>query len=173
MRMCLLCLTVMALVCPSAISSYALAPEVTASAPNPDPTYPASQSHAQRGGRSDRQLTLKRDAATFHLHSGTVCFVQPVQGKVTGAVFVGEGNLILDTPAIERSSVKLLTKGDEFVEHFNKLVLRFTTAAMTRSRKLGAIPQQGVTQMCETRRTPCGMTPRSSTTWTRASSRMY
>jgi hypothetical protein len=31
-------------------------------------------------------LTLKRDAATFHLRSGTVCFTTPVAGKVTGAV---------------------------------------------------------------------------------------
>ena len=29
-------------------------------------------------------LKLKRDAGTFHLHSGTVCFVAPVNGKVTG-----------------------------------------------------------------------------------------
>lgn len=161
MRMCLLCLTVMALVCPSAISSHALAPEVTASAPNSDPTYLQLRNLTLSGEAvAIDNLTLKRDAATFHLHSGTVCFVQPVQGKVTGAVFVGEGNLILDPPlAIERSSVKLLTKGDEFVEHFNKLVLRFTTAAMTRSRKLGAIPQQGVMQACcATRRTPCGTT---------------
>ena len=31
-----------------------------------------------------KDFTLRRDAATFHLRSGTVCFVTPVQGKVTG-----------------------------------------------------------------------------------------
>src|SRR5436305_2036198 len=31
-------------------------------------------------------LTIHRDAATFHLRSGSICFVTPVNGKVTGAV---------------------------------------------------------------------------------------
>ena len=73
-----------------------------------------------------------------------MCFVQPVQGKVTGAVFVGEGNLILDPPlAVERSSMKLLTNGDEFVEHFNKLVLRFTDGSYDEIKKAGNHPSEG------------------------------
>ena len=72
-------------------------------------------------------LTLKRDAATFHLRSGNVCFVSAVQGKVTGAVFVGDGNMVLDPPlAMERSTLKLLTKENEFSEKFSQLVMRFT-----------------------------------------------
>jgi Peptidase family M1 domain len=86
-----------------------------------------------------KDLTLKRDAATFHLHSGTVCFVAPVQGKVTGAVFVGDGNLILDPPLpIERSSLRLLTKEDEFSETFSHLVLRFTDATYDEIKKAGS-----------------------------------
>jgi hypothetical protein len=37
---------------------------------------------------------LKRDAATFHFHRGTICFVAAVNGKVTGAVFVGDGETV-------------------------------------------------------------------------------
>jgi hypothetical protein len=107
--------------------------------PNSDPAY-----------RQLRDLTLgtesvtvtnvevKRDAATFHLHSGTVCFVAPVNGKVTGAVFIGEGNLVLDPPiSIERSSLKLLSKQDEFVEQYKHLVLRFTDSTYEEIKKSG------------------------------------
>src|SRR5438105_1047313 len=66
-------------------------------------------------------LNLKRDAATFHLRSGTVCFVSAVQGKVTGAVFVGEGNMGLTPPIpVENRMLKLLTKDDEFSENFSQ-----------------------------------------------------
>jgi hypothetical protein len=76
---------------------------------------------------SVNNFTLKHDAATFHLNSGTVCFVTPVQGKVTGAVFVGEGIMNLE-PSLptERSSLRMLTKQNEFAESFSRLVLRFT-----------------------------------------------
>jgi hypothetical protein len=85
-----------------------------------------------------KDFELKRDAATFHLHSGTVCFVPPVNGKVTGAVFVGEGNMVLDPPiSIERSSLRLLTKSDEFVEQYEHLVLRFTDATYDEIKKAG------------------------------------
>lgn len=50
---------------------------------------------------------------------------------MTGAVFVGEGNLVLVPPiAIEKSSLKLLTKSDEFVEQYDHLVLRFTDSTL-------------------------------------------
>src|SRR5580692_1843025 len=63
--------------------------------PNSDPTYQALRNLALGGEAvSVSNLDLKRDAGTFHLRSGTVCFVAPVQGKVTGAVFVGDGNFV-------------------------------------------------------------------------------
>src|SRR4051812_32819998 len=66
-------------------------------------------------------LRLKRDAATFVLRSGTVCFVAPVEGKVTGAVFVGDGNMIMEVPtASERASLRLLTKEAEYSENFSE-----------------------------------------------------
>jgi len=83
-------------------------------------------------------LTLKRDAAHFQLNSGTVCFLSPVQGKVTGAIFVGEGRLLLTPPvAAEQRSLKLLTKETEFSESFNQLVLRFTDTTYDELKKAG------------------------------------
>jgi hypothetical protein len=83
-------------------------------------------------------LELKRDAARFRLRSGTVCFVAPVQGKVTGAVFVGDGDLVLDPPIPgERASLRLLSKEDQFVERYEHLVLRFTDSTYDEIKRAG------------------------------------
>lgn len=110
------------------------------SGPNSDPTYQKIRS-VRLGTEvvSVNNLELKRQAATFHFHSGVVCFVTPVEGKVTGAVFVGNGNLVLDPPtSIERASLKLLTKQDEFVEHYDALVLRFSDATYEEIKRGGS-----------------------------------
>src|SRR5688572_5287411 len=36
-------------------------------------------------------LALKKDAGVFTLQSGAIYFMKPVNGKVTGAVFIGNG----------------------------------------------------------------------------------
>ncbi|MGH9774080.1 MAG: M1 family aminopeptidase [Candidatus Acidiferrales bacterium] len=107
--------------------------------PSADPSYQQLRNIGLSGESvSVHELELKRDAATFHLHTGTVCFVAPVQGKVTGAVFAGEGTMSLDPPVeSERRSLKLLTKSDEFVESFSHLVLRFTDATYDEIKKTG------------------------------------
>ena len=111
-----------------------------APAPNSDPTYQALR-NVSLGGEAVTvsNFELKRDAGTFHLHSGTVCFVTPVNGKVTGAVFTGEGNFVLNAPTpTERASLKLLTKEDEFSENFEHLVLRFTDGTYEEIKKAGS-----------------------------------
>jgi hypothetical protein len=109
-------------------------------AANSDATYQALRG-VSLGGEAVtvNHLELKRDAGTFHLHSGTVCFVTPVNGKITGAVFVGEGNFVLDPPMdAERKSLKLLTKENEFSEQFEHLVLRFTDSTYEDIKKSGS-----------------------------------
>ena len=114
-------------------------------APNSDPIYQQLRNITLSGEAvTVNNLVLKRDAATFHLRSGTVCFVSPVQGKVTGAVFVGDGNLVLDPPDPgENQTLKLLTKEDEYVESFNHLVLRFTDNSYDEIKKAGAPAANG------------------------------
>jgi Peptidase family M1 domain len=81
---------------------------------------------------------LHRDTATFHLSSGTVCFTPPVNGKVTGAVFSGEGNLTLVPPSeTERKSLRFLTQEDSFNETFQRLALRFTDSTYDDVKKAG------------------------------------
>jgi Peptidase family M1 domain len=122
-----------------AASSTTQGQAVPAAGPNSDPVYQQLRNVGLSGEAvTVKDFDLKRDAATFHLHSGVVCFVPPVQGRVTGAVFVGDGNMVLDTPiAIERASLKLLTKEDEFVEKYEHLVLRFTDSTYDEIKKAG------------------------------------
>lgn len=114
-------------------------------APNSDPTY-QSLRNLSLGSEavSVNNLDLKREAGTFHLRSGTVCFVAPVQGKVTGAVFMGDGNFVLEPPLeIERKSLKLLTKENQFSENFSHLVLRFTDSTYDEIKKASSAASAG------------------------------
>jgi len=89
-------------------------------------------------------VDLKRDAGTFRFRSGTVCFAAPVNDKITGAVFVGDGQFLLDPPfESERKTLQLLTKGPEFNEHFERLLLRFTDSTYDELKKAGAPPSSG------------------------------
>jgi hypothetical protein len=73
-----------------------------------------------------------------------MCFLAPVQGKVTGAVFVGDGNMVLDPPEPgENQTLKLLTKEDEYVENFNHLVFRFTDNSYDEIKRAGTTAPNG------------------------------
>jgi hypothetical protein len=128
----------------SSLPVYAIEP-ATPMVPNSDPTYQQLRNLSLGSEAvSVNNFDLKRDAATFHLRWGTVCFVAPVQGKVTGAVFVGDGNMILEPrQASERASLKLLTKEDEFSENFSHLVLRFTDGTYEELKKSGGAASAG------------------------------
>jgi len=116
-----------------------------APAPNSDPTYQALRNLTLSGEAvSVSNLALKRDAGTFHLRSGTVCFVAPVNGKVTGAVFSGDGNFVLEPQIVsEQNSLKLLTKENEFSESFSQMVLRFTDSTYEEIKKSGSAGASG------------------------------
>lgn len=116
-----------------------------APAPNSDPTYQALRNLTLSGEAVNvSNLALKRDAGTFHLRSGTVCFVAPVNGKVTGAVFSGDGNFILEPQIVsEQNSLKLLTKENEFSESFSQMVLRFTDSTYEEIKKSGSAGASG------------------------------
>ncbi len=74
-------------------------------------------------------LELKRDAATFTLRNGNIAFFPEVNGKVTGAVFKGEGHIHITPPtAEERHNLSLFNHAEEFDEDFDEVVLRFTDA---------------------------------------------
>jgi hypothetical protein len=128
----------------AALSSAQTAP-APAAGPNSDSTYQALRNLGLSGEAvSVNNVELKRDAGIFHLRSGAVCFVAPVNGRVTGAVFSGDGNFVLDPPnETERKSLKLLTKENEFSENFSQMVLRFTDASYDELKKSGTSASSG------------------------------
>jgi hypothetical protein len=87
-------------------------------------------------------LTLKRDAAIFTFASGTFTFYGEVNGKITGAVFQGDGAMQLVPPTPEeKRSLSLLTKTPEIKEVFQIAEFRFTddTAAEIRNAATGKV----------------------------------
>jgi hypothetical protein len=81
-------------------------------------------------------LEIKRDAATFTLRSGNIAFYGQVNGKVTGAVFKGEGHFHITPPtAQERHNLAIVNHSEEFDEDFDQLVLRFTDATAAELHK--------------------------------------
>jgi len=135
----------MAVVCFSALTLTLVASgQNAAPAANSDSTYQALRNITLSGEAvSVSNVELKREGATFHLRSGTVCFVTAVNGRVTGAVFLGDGNLILNPPGSERAMLKLLTKEDEFSENFSQMAVRFTDATYDELKKAGTAGASG------------------------------
>ena len=81
-------------------------------------------------------LELRRDAAIFTFRSGSFAFYGEVNGKVTGAVFKGDGHLHITPPTVqERHNLSILNHTEEFDEDFDKLVLRFTDETAAELRK--------------------------------------
>jgi hypothetical protein len=105
-----------------------------ASEPNSNATYQQLRHLAPSGDAvSVQEFELRRDAAVFTFHSGSFAFYGAVNGKITGAVFRGNGLLHLVPPSDqEKHSLSLLTKQASLDETFDTAVLRFTddTAAL-------------------------------------------
>jgi hypothetical protein len=84
-------------------------------------------------------FTLKRDAGTFVFKSGAFYLLEPVNGKITGAVFVGDATFALTPPTpVEQRLLAILTKGEPFEEHFTSAVFRFTDGSEQEIRKATA-----------------------------------
>jgi hypothetical protein len=72
-------------------------------------------------------FTLVWDTATFQFQKGTLTFFSPVNGVVTGAIFIGEGNFNLKpvTP-LDARELSRRTGATEVNEDFSEVVFRFT-----------------------------------------------
>jgi hypothetical protein len=103
----------------------AVAPRALA---NNHPVYLALRTvHVGKETVQVKDFTLKRDAGTFVFKSGAFHLLEPVNGRITGAVFTGEGSFTLTPPiAVEQRYLAILTKGQPFAEEFGSAVFRFT-----------------------------------------------
>lgn len=72
-------------------------------------------------------LALTRDRVTMTF-TGTFHFVEPVNGRVTGAVFVGDGRFEVESPpgTFEPDRIKRLLSADRIDSDFRTAVLRWT-----------------------------------------------
>jgi len=88
-------------------------------------------------------FTLSWDAGTFHFEKGTLTVLAPINGIVTGAIFIGEGHFNLK-PVLPPDAHELnrRTGADEVNEDFSELVFRFTRDVWPR---LAAGVRDGVT----------------------------
>jgi hypothetical protein len=111
-------------------------------APNANAVYQQLRSLSPGGASiAVSNLALKRDAAVFTFKSGSFVFYGEVNGKVTGAVFRGDGHVHITPPTQqERNNLALFTHTQEFDEDFDQAVLRFTdgTAAELHQASSGA-----------------------------------
>ena len=74
-----------------------------------------------------RDITIRRDALSIALNRGTIAFLEPVLGRVTGAVFIGSGEVVAIPPdAIEKQELYKFTGSPVLNEPFHAAMFRFT-----------------------------------------------
>jgi hypothetical protein len=73
-----------------------------------------------------RNASLTRPAIHISLDDGTLGFTQDVMGRITGAFFEGDGEVLLTPPnEVERKSMSLFTGMAILEEHFSTAYFRF------------------------------------------------
>lgn len=91
-------------------------------------TYNQIKLFSLTGGKAEvSNLVLKRDRVEMTF-SGTFYFTAPVEGKITGAVFIGQGKFRSEVPPneFEKNNVKRLLNLEVIESDFKTAVLRFT-----------------------------------------------
>ena len=72
-------------------------------------------------------FSMPADVGTFQLKSGTITFLAPVNGYVTGAVFVGQGHFVLKPVGRLDTQEMIRRSGSEIAEEdFTAAVFRFS-----------------------------------------------
>jgi hypothetical protein len=82
-----------------------------------------------------RGATLERSAIHITLEDGTIGFTEDVMGRITGAFFEGEGEVLIVPPSdVERRSMSLFTGMAILEEHFATAYFRFNDDLATEMR---------------------------------------
>lgn len=93
---------------------------------NSDPLYRRLRDDSLGESFRFDNYTLVSDVATFHFLKGTMTFLAPVDGRVTGAIFIGEGHFSLAPfTVLDAQELKRRTGNEEFEEDFSEAVFRF------------------------------------------------
>jgi Peptidase family M1 domain len=112
-------------------------PNGAARTPNGEKMYQALRTDFPgTDGVAVKDLTLEREGGVFHFDQGNFYFYTPVEGKVTGAVFLGKGRFDLQPKAAsEKRSLAMLTKTGTMTQELTSVVLRFTDGTADEIRK--------------------------------------
>jgi len=79
-----------------------------------------------------REMSLDRSAVHITLEDGTIAFTEDVLGRVTGAFFEGDGEVLLAPPTrMERASMALFTGAAILEEKFGTAYFRFSDDTYT------------------------------------------
>ncbi|MBX7174081.1 MAG: hypothetical protein K1X72_24125 [Pyrinomonadaceae bacterium] len=105
---------------------------VTTTFANSDPLYQEIRKSFEAKKFSEQcsvvnNVMLQKDKGTFLLKTGEIYFLEPIQGRYTGAVFIGDGELSLTPPIeLEKNHLSLFTDAPELNETYTELVMYFT-----------------------------------------------
>lgn len=108
-----ICLLALSVVAPSAKAAQSLDQSSPFSLPGPKELYTSLQAIRVDGASvyGVHDLTVRRDGVSFTFSEGKLAFLQPVNGRITGAVFVGRGRVFTVPPdPAERASLARFLK---------------------------------------------------------------
>jgi hypothetical protein len=111
-----------------AFSSLGTTKATAQQSPLPESTlYTQIKKFELRGKATVSNLTVKRDRATM-VFTGDFYFASPVNGRITGAVFIGEGTFHAEAPdfPFEKEYLKRFIDTDVVDSDFHTAVLRFS-----------------------------------------------
>jgi len=101
-----------------------------------------------------REASITRPNLDFTFEDGTLAFTEDICGRVTGAFFIGDGEILLQPPnSIERASLTLFTGMAILEEQFNSAYLRFnddTASALQPSLTPAADPVEFIKDWSDT-----------------------
>ena len=127
----------------TAIPAYSAKPQISPLA-NSHPDYLAFRNAELDQSFSVQELTLTRDVGVFHLLSGTVTLLEPVQEQTVLAVFSGKGEFNLQpATATEADLIELYIDEREVKESFKEAVFCFTDDTALEIRRAGEVGSAG------------------------------
>ena len=114
----------------------------TARAANSNIVYQALRNRSMTGDAfTVKDVVLRRDAGVLTLSNGTVYLSTAVAGRITGAVFLGEGLLHVDPPsAMERKQLRAVMNTEVLDQRFTSAVFNFSDETAAELKKKALAP---------------------------------
>ena len=74
-----------------------------------------------------RDMTIRRDTLAVSFNRGVIAFTEPIAGRVTGAIFLGDGQVLaIPTDPLEKQQLHRFTGSPLLNEKFSAAVMRFS-----------------------------------------------